>query len=379
MQYPLAPKPVRRGGVLPIVITILGAFVILLMVAVIGAGSPPYFIVGAIPSTAALIVCLLCYRWLDKWEPEPARLTVMALIWGGSAAVIFSMLVEAAVPASEFGTAAVVAPLVEEFAKASVFVLLVTGLRKLELTSLTDHIFYAGVCALGFAFVENLGYFATAEGTGDIVVMALVRTGFGVFGHPLYTTATAVGVWAWRNKGGFWKVVLGYLVACLMHGLWNGGPTLVASAMGLGVNGQLTAMVLIYVVLFVPVFIGTVVMTTRNRRKESEAVRSQLPLMVEAGLVTPAEADMIADPGKRRAVLADSGKHGRAAKRSQERTITAVTEAALAQHRIAKGEGGPELVRRRDQLSEWLRARPDKLGQLPFMPQFPQIQPPSSW
>ena len=135
----------------------------------------------------------------------------------------------------------------------------------------------------------------------------------------------------------------------------------------------------VYIVLFVPVFIGTIIMTTRNRRNEYEAVRSQLPLMVEAGLVTPAEADMIADPRKRRTVLADSGKHGRTAKRSQKRTITAATEAALAQHRIAAGEGGPELVKRRDQLSEWLRSRPDKLGQLPLMPQFPPIQPPATW
>ena len=139
-------------------------------------------------------------------------------------------------------------------------------------------------------------------------------------------------MWAWRNKGGFWKVILGYVVACLLHGLWNGGPALLADSLTLDETGQLVTMVLVYVVLFVPVFIGTVIMATRNRRKEYEAVRSQLPLMVEAGLVTPIEADMIADPRKRRTVLADSGKHGRAAKRSQERTITAVTEAALAQH-----------------------------------------------
>lgn len=379
MQYPLTPKPVRRSGTLPIVITVLGAIVILLIVALISAGSPVTFIVGAIPSTAALIVCLLCYRWLDRWEPEPTRLTVMALIWGGSAGVIFSFLVEMAVPASEFVTMAIVAPLAEELAKASVFILVATGARKLELTSLTDHIFYAGICALGFAFVENLGYFALSSSAGEFVVMTLVRTGFGVFGHPLYTTATAVGMWAWRNKGGFWKVILGYVVACLLHGLWNGGPALLADSLTLDETGQLVTMVLVYVVLFVPVFIGTVTMATRNRRKEYEAVRSQLPLMVEAGLVTPIEADMVADPRKRRTVLADSGKHGRAAKRSQERTITAVTEAALAQHRIAACEGGPELVRRRNQLSEWLRSRPDKLGQLPFMPQFPPMQPPKNW
>ena len=152
-----------------------------------------------------------------------------------------------------------------------------------------------------------------------------------------------------------------------------------AGSLGLDDTGQLAAMILVYIVLFVPVFIGTIIMTTRNRRNEYEAVRSQLPLMVEAGLVTPAEADMIADPRKRRAILADSGKYGRVAKRNQKRTITAATEAALAQHRIAAGEGGPELVKRRDQLSEWLRSRPDKLGQLPLMPQFPPIQPPATW
>ncbi|MSS45195.1 PrsW family intramembrane metalloprotease [Cutibacterium sp. WCA-380-WT-3A] len=379
MQQPLTSKPVRRGGAVPIVITVLGVVTILFIVALIGAGSPATFIAGAIPSTAALIVCLLCYRWLDRWEPEPIRLTVMALIWGGSAAVIFSFLVEMAIPASEFATTAIVAPIVEEFAKASVFVIVATGIRKRELTSLTDHIYYAGICALGFAFVENLGYFALSSSTGDFVAMVIVRTGFGVFGHPLYTTATAVGIWAWRTKGGLWKAAAGYIVACLLHGLWNGGPTLLADSLGLDDAGQLTAMILVYIVLFVPVFIGTITMTTRNRRNEYEAVRSQLPLMVEAGLVTPIEADMIADPRKRRAALAESGKYGRAAKRNQKRTITAVTEAALAQHRIAAGEGGPELVKRRDQLSEWLRSRPDKLGQRPLMPPLPPMQPPTAW
>ena len=94
-----------------------------------------------------------------------------------------------------------------------------------------------------------------------------------------------------------------------------------AGSLGLDDTGQLAAMILVYIVLFVPVFIGTIIMTTRNRRNEYEAVRSQLPLMVEAGLVTPAEADMIADPRKRRAILADSGKYGRVAKRNQKLSL----------------------------------------------------------
>ncbi|KEY34875.1 hypothetical protein FB33_2638, partial [Cutibacterium acnes] len=139
---------------------------------------------------------------------------------GGAGGVFFSFLVGGGIPASEFVTMAIVAPLAEELAKASVFILVATGARKLELTSLTDHIFYAGICALGFAFVENLGYFALSSSAGEFVVMALVRTGFGVFGHPLYTTATAVGIWAWRTKGGLWKAAVGYIAACPLHGLW---------------------------------------------------------------------------------------------------------------------------------------------------------------
>lgn len=343
--------------------TVLGGLVILLVIAIIGAGSPGTFLLGAVPSTVALVVCLLCYRWLDRWEPEPVQLTLMSLIWGGSAAVLFAMALEAVIPASEFTSMAVVAPLVEEFAKASIFILLLTGSRKLELTSLTDHVVYAGICAVGFAWVENLGYFATSSSAGEFIVMALVRTGFGVLGHPLYTTATAVGIWAWKNRGGFWRVILGYLVACLLHGLWNGGPTLLAQVWGGSETAVLLSMVLVYVVILVPVFLTTVKLVALNRRREAEIVRTQLPLMVEAGLLTPSEAHMVADPAWRRAALAGSGQHGRKARQRQSRTITAVTEAALVQYRIAGGDGNPALVQRRDQLSAWLRSRPDKLGQ----------------
>lgn len=337
-------------------VTILGLVVILVMVALIGAGSPRALAIGAIPSTVALLACLACYRWIDRWEPEPVGMLVMTLVWGGSVAVVLATVVEALAGTSDLVTAVLVAPPVEEFAKASVFLVLLTGVRKLELTSLTDHLVYAGVCALGFAFVENLGYFASAEGAGDVVVMTLVRTGFGVFGHPLFTSATAVGLWSWRHRGGFWRVVVGYLVACLLHGLWNGGPDALTLALGDSDLSGLVSMALVYLVLFVPVFVVAVRMVLRSRRREIDAASRQLPLMVAAGLVTPAEADMVVLPQ-----LRHRGTTSRSQRAARDRMVTAVMEAAAAQERISSGQGGPELVRRRNELSAWLRARPDKV------------------
>ena len=34
---------------------------------------------------------LLAYLWLDRWEPEPPRLLVLAFLWGASVAVVVSV------------------------------------------------------------------------------------------------------------------------------------------------------------------------------------------------------------------------------------------------------------------------------------------------
>lgn len=357
---PQPPVRVRHHNVLPVVVTVVGVFIAFGVVSLIRAGHPRAFLVGTIPSTVALVVCLWVYHWIDRWEPEPRSLVVMSLVWGGSIAVVFAMLVEAFLGAGhdQAFIATFIAPPVEEFAKASVFFVLFTGARKQEVTSLTDHLVYVGVCALGFAYVENLGYFATAEDTSALVVMTLVRTGFGVFGHPLYASATAIGLWAWRSgrRGGFLLLVLGYAAACLLHGVWNGA----SSYLGSGPDGSLVTMVVVYVLFFVPVFLGMARLVVVNRRREAHAVRRQLPLMVSAGLLTPVEADMVLDQHHRRMVLSQAPS--RKARQFAMRLISAVTEAALTQDRVERGEGGPEVVRRRDLLASWLRTRPVRIG-----------------
>ncbi len=41
-----------------------------------------------------MTVVLLAYLWLDRWEPEPPRLLVLAFLWGASVAVVVSVVLE---------------------------------------------------------------------------------------------------------------------------------------------------------------------------------------------------------------------------------------------------------------------------------------------
>lgn len=58
-------------------------------------------------------------------------------------------------------SAAVVAPLTEEFAKGA-FVVLLLWLRRNEIGGVLDGLVYAGLVGIGFAFVENVLYLAGA-------------------------------------------------------------------------------------------------------------------------------------------------------------------------------------------------------------------------
>ena len=47
-----------------------------------------------------MTLVLLCYLWLDRWEPEPPRLLILAFLWGASVAVLLSVVLELLVEAA---------------------------------------------------------------------------------------------------------------------------------------------------------------------------------------------------------------------------------------------------------------------------------------
>lgn len=337
---PPLPRPIRKvGAPLAVIITLgtLAGLILILLTAVNPAGTA----LGFVLSTIAMSLVLLCYLWLDRWEPEPPRLLVLAFLWGASIAIVVSVLLEAYIEsainpgqtATSFVTVAVVAPVVEEAAKGMFLLIMMTGRRRNELNSLTDCLVYAGVVAVGFAWLEDIFYIADGETLASSLVTAAMRLIMGPFAHPLFTTFTGVGVYfALRRRNTLAKVgyvVLGYLAAVVMHGLWN-GSALVSVQAYFGV----------YVAWMMPIFGLAIALAVGSRRREQRIVAEKLPGMVAAGLVTPQEAGWLGSIGTRKqAVAAVRQSGGRAAGVAVQKFAAQVIELAFVRDRIDRGFG----------------------------------------
>ena len=88
---PPLPRRIRKVGAPLGVIIALGT-VVGLIVILLTAVSPVGTAIGFVLASLATIVVLLAYLWLDRWEPEPPRLLILAFIWGASVAVVVSVI-----------------------------------------------------------------------------------------------------------------------------------------------------------------------------------------------------------------------------------------------------------------------------------------------
>lgn len=337
---PPYPPPVRKvGAPLAVIITLgtLAGLILLLVTAVDPAGAA----LGFTLSTVAMAGVLACYLWLDRWEPEPPRLLVMSFLWGASVAVLISVVLEQMVEATfgtggdkpSFITVAVGAPMVEEAAKGLFLLLMMTGRRRHELNTLTDCLVYAGLTALGFAWVENIFYIASAETLPASLAVAAMRLVMSPFAHPLFTTMTGIGVYyALKRRSPAAKVgyvLLGYLAAVLMHGLWNG-----SALFGFKTYAW------VYVLWMMPVFTLAIVLAVRSRRREQQIIAGKLPAMVSGGLVTPAEAGWLGSLQSRKSAVAAAGRlGGRQSASAVKRFLNQVVELAYVRDRIDRGFG----------------------------------------
>ena len=337
---PPLPRPIRKVGAPLAVIIALGSLAGLILI-LLTAVNPGGTALGFVLSTIAMSLVLLCYLWLDRWEPEPPRLLVLAFLWGASIAVVVSVLLEAYIESTinpgqketSFFTVAVVAPLVEEAAKGLFLLVMMTGRRRNELNSLTDCLVYAGVTAVGFAWLEDIFYIADGENLASSLVTAAMRLIMGPFAHPLFTTFTGIGVYfALQQRSTLAKVgcvLLGYLAAVLMHGLWNGSALV-------GVQAYFG----VYVLWMMPIFGLAIALAVGSRRREQRIVAEKLPGMVAAGLVTPQEAGWLGSiTTRKQAVAAVRQSGGRAAAVTVQKFAAQVIELAFVRDRIHRGFG----------------------------------------
>ena len=109
-----------------------------LVVILLTAVNPVGTAIGFVLATIAMTLVLLAYLWLDRWEPEPPRLLVLAFLWGASVAVRWcrwcsnssSSRCSTRQPRSTVRvrrTLAIGAPIIEEAAKGVFLLIMMTG------------------------------------------------------------------------------------------------------------------------------------------------------------------------------------------------------------------------------------------------------------
>lgn len=352
----------RKVGA-PLAVLIIAGVLAGVLLLFAGAINPGMFFAGLLPTLLFFAGAIVAYLWLDRWEPEPLRLLVFAFLWGAGVATVGALLIgllfEVLGVQSYFMTAVVQAPIVEEALKGALLVVMLTGRRRSELNSLTDFLVYAGFVGLGFAFVEDLLYISNSATLQQAIFTGALRLVMGVFAHPFFTSATAIGLYyATRVRSKPLKAVIGiggYLGAVALHATWNG-----SASMGLGVYFG------VYLLILVPLFAGLVVVAVRSRSREGRTVREQLPRMVAEQLVLPEEAvwlDSLATRGARfKAVRRVAGPQ--AAKQVRHFTDV-VTELAFVRDRIDRGHGTSETAYRHAGLVEAVRV--ERIDALPHM------------
>ena len=317
---------------------------------------------SAVPFLIALPLALLPVPFLiavvlllDRLEPEPRENLVFAFAWGAGIAALLAAVINTAglvfitqpdlgKTTGQYVSATFGAPVVEESLKGGVLLWLLWR-RRQEFDGPTDGIIYAAMVGLGFAMIENVGYYISALARPAIGGVPLLGATFVFRGvltplaHPMFTSMTGIGAaYAATHRRGGWAVGLGLLGAMTLHGLWN----------GLTVFG-LAGIVLAYGLLAC-VLVALIAVIVADRRRVVRLIRRFLPAYQASGLVTGAELRMLCTLRERRAARAWArSAGGRTAARAMADYQLAATELALAHQRAERGTiaAGPSGERER--------------------------------
>jgi RsiW-degrading membrane proteinase PrsW (M82 family) len=183
---------------------------------------------GLIAAAFVLWVWFNYLRRLDVFEPEKLSWLLSALILAMAIALLCGFLYDVAdfvfglrltggifddLMYCIFGIG-----LIEESVKIIPFLILLKFSG--QINESIDYILYAAVCALGFAFMENLIYFQEPGLTSIIG-----RTLWSATGHMTWSALAAYGLFYAKykkhNRPAVLFFVLAFAAACLLHGLYD--------------------------------------------------------------------------------------------------------------------------------------------------------------
>ncbi|MFS0852353.1 PrsW family intramembrane metalloprotease [Microbacterium sp. 179-I 3D4 NHS] len=301
---PALPVPTKKGRSVSLWLFGFLGFLLLALIGYFGwALGPSASVIGLLLALIPLTIVFLGVRMIDRWEPEPKSLVIFAIAWGAVAAVGLTLLSDLvltlAVGLRDDAVSAVVqAPIVEEFWKGlGVFLVFLVARRAFD--GPIDGVVYGALVGAGFAFTENIQYFAISlieGGGGQLTVTFVVRALLSPFAHAMFTSLTgfAIGLAARRHASAGAALgagLLGLIGAILLHALWNGSATF-------------ADFFALYFTLQVPLFVGFIIGIIALRREESRLTRARLGDYAAAGWFTPEEVTMLATPAGRKVGMA---------------------------------------------------------------------------
>ncbi|WP_327090667.1 PrsW family intramembrane metalloprotease [Nonomuraea sp. NBC_01738] len=306
------PAPVARPSkALIIGLGVSSALAALVLTIMLLSGGPAGFGLSFALALVPLPVLLAAILGLDRLEPEPRLHLAFAFAWGAGVAIVFGIVLTLAGQAvvSGFGYGdkvaedvgtVLLAPVIEEGLKGCALLLLLR--RRREIDGLTDGIIYAGMTGLGFAVIENVGYYLGSFGEGGLVGAMetfVLRGLISPLGHPVYTSLIGIGAAYAALHRRYWAIPLGYLGAVFLHFLWNGSAT----------SASLGLFALAYVVIMA-VIVVLVLVTVRERRALVARMATVLPAYAQTGLITPQDITMLSTLRARRHARRWSRKSG---------------------------------------------------------------------
>ena len=303
---------------------------------------------------------------LDRYDPEPWWCLAMAFLWGAVVATGFAGFINTMVhlvvtavagePAGHFVSAVISAPLCEEFFKGLAVFGTFYFLRR-EFDGVVDGIIYATFCALGFAAVENISYYARAEvyGHGALEMTFFVRGVLAPWGHPLYTSMTGIGFGIARESSRTYVRVLapigGYFFGVTLHAIWNFVPTVLGDAFWF-----LIPLWLMFVVAFVVIVVALVI-------RKGKTIRENLRDEVLIGNMSQEELELICSPvGRLTCTLSWRGAAGRQFIRAGARLALSKWHTARAMRGQKRTISADFIVPLRQELKRW---RGEMLARLP--------------
>ena len=268
-------------------------------------------------ATATAVPYTLLLLWFDRNEQEPLHLIIIAFLWGANVATAISLVVNTTFGALAFSvvgnpiiaeqlTASFSAPFIEEMTKGAAVMFIFLLFRR-DFDNVLDGILYGALVGMGFAWFENVLYYARvgSEGRVEMLKLTYLRGILnGVTSHAAYTALVGLGFGLVRvlRKGILrWALVpLFWGLAMFAHFLWNTfvGPLIAVSGAETDIAVYLGTLPLAVLVLQAPFVLLLIVVTVVSWQHERSLILRFLA-DESVAVVTPTERACLV-PARRR-------------------------------------------------------------------------------